>query len=169
MIFDEGDIRLDFSKAVSARRLLEKGAMKPECMSFVDFVVDDGFQTLLIEVKDPSNPNAPQREIDSFESKIRKRTLVAEVLAPKARDSYTFEHLMKRDQKPFVFVLLIGSERLAADDAVMSGLERDLLERLRKETDVEWVRQYVQDCVVVTTANWNRVFQEYPMTRISAT
>lgn len=41
-----------------------------------------------------------------------------------------------------------------------------LRSRLRKESDRDWVRQYVSDAVVLTEAAWMRAFPDYPLRRL---
>ena len=141
MILSERDIQIDFQSASSARKFDEKGFKSPQGMKLVDFVVYERNRTLLIEVKDPSNPNPKARQ-DGFEEEFRSNTLIAQELVPKARDSYTFEHLMARDAKPFIFVVLIGTEKLTLTTAEIVEFKDRLLARLRKETNVEWAHQY---------------------------
>lgn len=75
--------------------------------------------------------------------------------------SYTFLHLMKKDEKAFVLVAVLG---VPLDMALLGDFKNRLLKRLRKEAAVDWVRRYIKDCIVVTPRIWNTLFPEYPLT-----
>ena len=166
----------DFSAAKQAEKLDEKRRKLPEGMMFVDFVLEEEEQLIMLEIKDPSCKAkggdskaelAIQKQRDEFMKKLPKDAWIAEKLTPKARDSYTYLHLMERDTKPIIYVLLIGSENLSAlDPALLAAFKDRLLTRLRQEADQPWLRHYVYDCLVLTEKTWPLVFPQYPLTRI---
>jgi hypothetical protein len=141
----------------------------------VDFVVEEDHRLLMIEVKDPSckpkgvNVAAETALVKSraeFVKKVQNDTLIAQELTPKARDSYSYLHLMKRDDKPILYAFLLGAEKLTLDAALLMGFKDRLLARLRQETDQPWMRQYVTDCVVLTEQTWSLAFPQYPLSRV---
>ena len=161
----EGDLTFSFRDAARADRLDEQGAgPEPEGMKLVDFVVERRDDVLLIEVKDPSHPRASAKERTRFSRKMQNDKLIHEELMPKARDSYTFLHLMERDTKRFLFVVLLGLETLD-DKALLVSFKERLLARLRKEAGEPWRRFYVSDCLVLTLETWPDYFPRYSVSR----
>jgi hypothetical protein len=172
---EEGELKFDFSTAMHVEKLDEKGKNLPEGMMFVDFVLEEVEQLIMLEIKDPScRPKANdfkaegriQKNREKFIKELSKDAWIAEKLTPKARDSYTYLHLMERDTKPIIYVLLIGSENLSPlDPALLAAFKDRLLTRLRQEADQPWARLYVYDCFVLTEKTWNLVFPQYPLAR----
>ena len=160
----EGRLEFDFADAVAAERLDRPGIPLPHGMALVDFVVEEAAKVLLIEVKDPEGAAAAHRRqaVADFIKKMQGDGLIHQEIVPKARDSYTFLHLMKRDEKTFILVVVLGIES-GGDKALLGGFKNRLLARLRKEAEKEWARRYVQDCVVVTPETWSAVFRSYPL------
>lgn len=163
----EGELEFDFRGAHDVERLDEQGVPMPRGMSLVDFVVEERGRLLLIEVKDPSQRRATAKERKSFARRMCGEELINETLVPKARDSYTFLHLMRRDGRPFVFVAVLGVANMPQDKALLVGFKDRLLKRIRQEARDPWKRQYVADCVVVTPDTWQTAFPQYPMVRRS--
>jgi hypothetical protein len=143
---EEGGRRFDFSNARNAEKLDAPGKRIPHGMSFVDFVVETDEETWLIEVKDPPKNAIAASEREKFLSSLQGDALINQHLVPKCRDSYTFLHLMRRDERPFLYFVLLG---LGSEAALMLGLKDRLLKRLRQESDMPWARRYVRDCIVV--------------------
>ena len=156
-------------------RLDDKGKSQPQGMQLVDFLIEEPLRFLMIEVKDPScKPKGNDdkalagliSERQKFISKIKNGELIKQELVPKARDSYTYLHLMKRDNKPILFVFVLGVDELPLDDASLVQFKSDLLKRLRQETDQPWARRYVDDCLVLTEKSWPLAFPQYTLARI---
>ncbi len=175
MKYQEGELKFDFTAAKSVEKLDDSKRKLPTGMQFVDFVVEDDARILLIEVKDPScsakgaNPQAEAAITKSrtdFMKKIANDSLIAQELTPKARDSYTYLHLMKKDSRPMLFAFLLGAEKLTLDPALLLGFKERLLARLRHEADQPWSRNYMTDCIVLTESNWTTVFPQYPVVRV---
>lgn len=171
----EGELEFDFSDATGVAKLDDPAKPRPEGMQLVDFVVEEDRRLLMIEVKDPSckakggNAAAEAALIKSraeFVRKVQNDTLIAQELTPKARDSYSYLHLMKRDDKLILYVFLLGADKLTLDDALLMNFKERLLARLRKEADQPWIRRYVTDCLVLTESTWHLAFPQYPLTRI---
>ena len=161
--FKEGELLLEFPSGAIVEQLDLQSVPIPKGMALVDFVVEQSAHTLLIEIKDPSHSRAPEEERRRFSQKMQKDTLIHEELVPKARDSYTFLHLMERDTRRFLFVVLLGLEVL--DEALLVGFKERLLARIRREVSEPWRRHYVSDCVVVTLDTWPDYFPDYPVSR----
>ena len=173
----EGELDFDFTAAKHVEKLDEKGRKLPQGMMFVDFVLEEDDQLIMLEIKDPSSKPkgddlkaevAIQKQRDEFIIELRKDDWIAQKLTPKARDSFTYLHLMERDIKPIIYVLLIGSENLSPlDPALLVAFKDRLFARLCQETEQPWVRQYVIDCLVLTEKTWPLAFPQYALTRIS--
>jgi hypothetical protein len=161
----EGELQFEFLGATSVERLDVQGQPRPHGMALVDFVVEENSRTLLIEIKDPSQQPVPERERQRFIRAMQHQTLIYEDLVPKARDSYTFLHLMERATHPCIYVVVLGLDRLAVDPALLSNFKDRLLQRIRHEAQDPWQRHYVIDCAVVIPATWSTHFPAYALSR----
>ena len=165
--FDEKNLRFNFASALAARKMDSQGVGLPVGMMLVDFLVEEDDKKLLIEVKDPSHPQARSRQQTAFIKELESDGLINGKLVPKARDSYTYLHLMAEDNKPMVFVVVLGIDGLVKDPrALLLAFKERLLQRIRQESDQAWVRQYIRDCVVLTVGDWNTYFPQYTVSRL---
>ena len=173
MAMREGELEFDFLNAQSER--LDGKKPEPHGLQLVDFLVEEPDRLIMIEIKDPSckpkgNDDKAMAGINSqrqkFVTKINNGELINHELAPKARDSYTYIHLMTRDVKPILYVFVLGADALSLDDASLIQLRQDLLARLRQEAEQPWARRYVQDCLVLTEKTWHLAFPQYALARI---
>ncbi len=130
----EGEFEIDFPPAVNVERLDVQGLPLPHGMRLVDFTVEEKHRCILLEIKDPSIGAASPANRQQFAKTMLTNVLINENLTPKARDSYTYLHLMKRDQKPFVYIVLMGVEAFPNEKALLVGFKDRLLARLHKET-----------------------------------
>ncbi len=172
----EAELEFDFTAARAVTKLDDPAVGRPEGMSLVDFVVEDNRRMVMLEIKDPScKPKGGdgraqanlERARAEFLRDLANDTLIAQKLTPKARDSYTWLHLMKCDTKPILYVFLLGVSELALDPALLLGFKDRLLARLRKEAGEPWQRHYVTDCLVLTEATWATAFPQYPLARVA--
>lgn len=162
----EGELLFSFPEDVRAERLDLKGRQQPKGMSLVDFVLESADETVLIEVKDPSAKRTSQQELGRNVRRMTGKELTHDILAPKARDSYTYLHLMGRDDKPFQFLVVLGIEKLPIEPPLLLNLRDRLVARLAKETNEPWVRQYVADCHVVKPDDLHKVLPGCRVERI---
>lgn len=174
MTHSEGELFFDFSAARSVDKPDERNQKKAEGWKLVDFVIEEDDRVILVEIKDPSCESKLDtddarahlaREREEFAKKIKDRTLITKELTPKARNSYSFLHLMKRDDKPMLYVFLLGAAKLSIDAPLLLTMKERLLDCLRQETDEPWARHYVTDCLVLTEASWAKAFPAYPLVR----
>jgi hypothetical protein len=137
----------------------DKGRIRPEGMKLVDFVVEQpSGVTLLIEQKDLSAHAVPAQEHAVFQQQLEHDTWIKHSLVPKARDSYAFLHLMLRDNCEFDYIVVIGSERVSLDSALLSSFHARLVNNLRQETsDGPWRRRYLRRVKVVKSEEWQAV------------
>ncbi len=147
MKFSEGKIEFEVSTDVSPVKLDEQSKSQPEGMCLVDYVVDLPDVLWLIEVKDfpPDRPQERKEFEDGYRGTINGNWV------PKARDSYTFLHLMKRDNKPMGYIVLLEG----IDSGLFPVLREHLRNRLDKETDQPWERRYIKDCYVLNIKQAN--------------
>lgn len=171
----EGELEFDFGP-VKVERLDDPEKKRPEGMQLVDFVIEEAGRLIMLEIKDPScqpknsHPNAQaamEKSRAEFVRKLQTHALIVDELTPKARDSYTYLHLMGRDDKPILYVFLLGADKLLLEPRLPGIFKDKLLARLQQETDQPWVRQYVADCLVLTEQTWSLAFPEYPLRRVS--
>ncbi len=171
----EAELEFDFSAAQAVEKLDDPSATMPHGMQLVDFVIEDSRHLVMLEIKDPScRPKggdakalaAIERSRAEFIKKMISDTLIAQELTPKARDSYTWLHLMKRETKPILYVFLLGAEALSLEPALLLGFKDRLLGRLRHEAKLPWARHYVSDCLVLTEITWAKAFPQYPLVRL---
>ena len=147
--FKEGELRFSFGDEWHAEHFDRPGAAFPKGVSPVDFIAERAHELVLVEVKDPSAARAPVANRQDFVEKMKSRKLTHQELAPKARTSYGFLHLMARDMKPMRYVVVIGTDRLSLQPPLMADLADRLRARLAQEADTPWKRTYVSDCIVV--------------------
>jgi len=164
-VFQEQELQFQFPDALPVEELDRQGVPIPVGMALVDLVIEEDVRTLLLEVKDPSNSRVPEDERKRYIKRIQNDSLISDELTPKARDSYTYLHLMKRDSKSVVYVVLLGIDAFADEKAILLGFKDRLLQRIRHEAESPWKREYVQDCVVVSLDEWNKRFPKWPVTR----
>lgn len=173
-VMREGELEFDFLDALSER--LDGKKPEPQGLQLVDFLVEEPDRLIMVEIKDPSckpkgNDERAMAGIKTqrqqFVIKINDGKLINHELAPKARDSYTYIHLMARDTKPILYVFVLGADELFLDDAGLIQLKADLLARLRQEAGQPWARCYVHDCLVLTEKTWPLAFPQYALSRIT--
>ncbi|MHB1606598.1 MAG: hypothetical protein ACYCTV_09450 [Leptospirales bacterium] len=170
----EGGFLFDFSRSLAWERFDLMGRPVPQGMSLVDFLVEEPERLILIEVKDPFPP--PGRG-DLFQKRskgsvwpegegFRMDRLIHQSLVPKMRDSYTYLHLMGRDTKPVLYVVLLGLDRILQRFDLLVVIKDRLLSRLGQEGHLPWKRPYVRNCLVLDPAGWRTAFPEYPLVRV---
>ena len=165
--WEEGELRFEFAAGWHVERFdVRRSGFPPKGVSPVDFVVESEDEIVLVEVKDPSAASAREENRDEFVRKMRSKDLTHQELAPKARTSYGFLHLMARDTKRMRYLVVIGTERLSMPPPLLMNLTAQLRKRLGKETDTAWKRQYISDCVVVPVADFGQALHGCSARRI---
>ncbi len=147
-VLQEGELQFAFGSAWRAEKLDRQGVPLPEGMMLVDFVVEGSTELVLIEIKDPAaSPREEERR--RFAKEMEGKQLVNGHLVPKARDSYTFLHLMGRDTKSMRFLLVLGADGMSLQEPLLMSLNDKLRRRLRHEAIDPWEREYMKSCAVV--------------------
>lgn len=165
----EKELEFIFPTGLKWENLDERGKIKPEGMSLVDLVIERENDILLVEIKDPSCSTTSPHERNNCLLRMQNNSLISEDLTPKVRDSYTYLHLMKRDTKPFIYVVLLGLEAYNDNDVIvlLGTFKNRLLRRVKKEIDIPWKREHICDCIVMSVEQWNFYFNEWPVRRLS--
>jgi hypothetical protein len=160
----EGQLVFEFPDDVRVERMDGADSPVPETMKKVDFAIEEPERILLVEVKDPSDYGTAETNRTDFVRRLKSGPLVNETLVPKCRDTYTFLHLMGRDAKPLLYVVLISTYDHKESAPHFHALKQKLAARLKKEGKLAWKRPYVTGCVVVNTEGWKQHFH-YEVTR----
>ncbi|MEO0141464.1 MAG: hypothetical protein ABIM88_07965 [candidate division WOR-3 bacterium] len=137
MILMEGSVEIDFVGATNAWKP-EDVNLELQGMSKVDFIAEYQNHYWLVEVKDFQTP----KKLPKYEAKIR------EDWVPKARDTYTYLHLMAEDTKPIDYLVIAEG----VDKRLFPKLMEYLESRIIKEADRPWKRRYVRQCIVMDIA-----------------
>jgi hypothetical protein len=179
-IFEEQDLRFDFSNAVAAKKFDPIDRKGSECISAIDFIVELSDNLLFIEVKDPSHPKAKAKDKKKFLEKLQRsiqdnkqnkniKESLAKELARNCRDAFYYEYVGGRVTKPIIFIAII--ELPPTSFNVMSPAD----DELRKCLFVHEIQEssnhnkVVKECKIMSLATWNSNFSKFPATRISTT
>lgn len=168
MILQEGQLRFDFSGAVKAKKMDGDKSPMPPLMKTVDFLVEEDYRILLVEVKDTSDSKVTVTNRDDFMRRLKSNELVKNNLVPKCRDTYTYLHLMCQDDKPLIYVVVLSMYEHTEKPDFFGPLQAKLRTGLKKEGRHPWKRPYVLECVFLNVAGWNKRFA-YTATRIYET
>lgn len=166
----EQQLEFSFPDNVNWEKLDRSGAKLPNGMSFVDLIIIRSEDLLMVEIKDPSNSRTPDKERQKYLIRLQNNEILTQELTPKARDSYTFLHLMMRDDKPIKYIVLLGLDAFGAgvEKALLTNFKDRLLGDIQNECDVPWKRQHVADCAVLSIDDWNKYFADWPVKRMSS-
>ena len=165
--YQEKKLEFNFSD-FAVEKLDEQDIIIPEGMSLVDFVVEDPKLTFLIQVKDPASTKEQflEPEQSKFIKSMQNNDLIAK-LTPNARDSYCYLHLMDRDEKRFVFVVIIGIDKQMVSPELLLNFKERLFARIKKEAHIPWVRKHIHDCLVLLTDNIKALNSSFSVRRVS--
>jgi len=168
VIYVESELNFSFPESLKWEELDEQGVPLPKGLALVDLVIERDEDILIVEIKDPSDTKAKEKQQKQYIKKLKEGSVITDDLTPKARDSYTFLHLMERDDKDIKYIVILGLD--AFDDsiqtAVLSNFKDRLLGQIRKETVLPWKRKYIKDCAVMTIETWNKIFADWQITRV---
>lgn len=164
----ESELNFSFPKSLKWEELDKRGNILPEGFSLVDLVIERDDDILIVEIKDPSDTKAKEKQQIQYIERLKNDSVITKELTPKARDSYTFLHLMERDNKDIKYIVLLGLD--AFDDttqkAVLSNFKDRLLRNIRQESMTPWKKAHIKDCAVMTIETWNKIFHLWQITRI---
>ena len=151
----EGELEFLFEGAVSARKFDGHDHGLTHCMKAVDFIIEFVNRYLFVEVKDPQDSRATEKNRREWIEKFTSGRL-DHSLKYKYRDSFLYEWAAGRGDKPIVYVVLIALDSL--DGALMLSRQDQLRRILPKSGpgSQPWFRPIVQECLVLNIASWNR-------------
>ena len=166
--YTEKELEFTFPDSVVWDELDQQGIKIPQGMTLIDLVIERERDVLLVEIKDPSHSLAPEKERRKYFKRLMDNSVIREELTPKARDSYTFLHLMTRDTKPFVYVVLLGLDAFDSNEQLilLANFKDRLIGNIRNEAVSPWKRTHIKDCVVLNIGGWNRTFPNWPVRRL---
>ena len=167
---ENAELLFEFPDEVEWDELDKQGVKLPVRMKFVDLVIERDADVLLVEIEDPSHSKSPDKEQNSYLKRLSDNSVLTQELTPKARDSYSFLHLMERDGKPFKYIVLIGLDAFdpSQQKAVLAGFKDRLMADIRCEAYEAWKRKHIADCAVLSVETWNKNFPKWPVTRLAA-
>ena len=167
---ENAELLFEFPDEVEWDELDKQGVKLPVRMKFVVLVIERDADVLLVEIKDPSHSKSPDKEQNSYLKRLSDNSVLTQELTPKARDSYSFLHLMERDGKPFKYIVLIGLDAFdpSQQKAVLAGFKDRLMADIRCEAYEAWKRKHIADCAVLSVETWNKNFPKWPVTRLAA-
>lgn len=162
------DLEFHFKDDSFYEELDKQGIPLPK-MKLVDFWIERDKDILLVEIKDPSNHSTPESNRADYLKRLIGNELISNELVPKARDSYTYLHLMNLDKKPFKYIVLLGIDSYSSNEQkiVMGAFKERLLSKIRWEAKEPWKKQYIEDCFAMSIETWNKKFPEWEVIRIS--
>lgn len=166
---NNADLQFTFPKEVTWDELDKQGVRLPVNMKFVDLVIERETDVLLVEVKDPSNIAAPEQEQQRYYKRLVDNSVLTDELTPKARDSYTYLHLMEKDNKDFLYIVLLGLDAFDEEKqkALLLNFKDRLASNIHCECEEPWKRKHISDCVVCSVEGWNQKFPDWPVVRLS--
>jgi len=167
-ILVEGHLEFDFRTAIVSTRFdADEVNDLSHCMKRVDFIVETANQLFFIEVKDLDNPHAQPQNVNKFLQELHSDALIANKLVPKARDSFLFNHLTNGlpEGKARIYVVLIACGQLQTPE--LSTLTDKLKTYLPLVGPFKqaWPQPYFDSCFITNFSGWNRIFQQFPVTR----
>lgn len=165
-IMTEGNISIDFSQSLSAKKFDGDDHGLSHCMKAVDFIVELKDKIYFVEIKDPDHPNAKPNDRNEFVKKLESSELINE-LKYKYRDSYLYELAMKKVTKPVHYLVLICLDSLTETELT------NRMDILKKDMPVDgpprnhWPQKFVHGCIVMNLRTWNSHLPKFPASRIS--
>jgi len=165
--FSENEIVSSFPEDLSKDKLDEQGKRIPVGMSLADLVINTDDYTYLIEIKDFSCSTASESRKKADLKLLQGDELISNKLTPKARDSYTFLHLMERVDRQIIYVVLLGLDGVEPlnNKTFLNIYKQKLIKNIRQEADEPWEKEHISDCIVCNLETWNDIFPHWPTQR----
>lgn len=166
MILTEGDIKFDFSRALSCKKFDNNNHGLSHCMKAVDFIIELDDRIYFVEVKDPQHPSA--RNLEENVKTTKSGDLVKNKLVQKCRDSFLYEYAMDNISKPVFFLVLIGLDSLSTADL---NIQTDILKKhipVDGPPGTSWPERFIKGCMIMNLQTWNKHLTHFPVSRISS-
>lgn len=163
----EDELVFTFPDGLLKEKLDEQGKRIPIGMSLADLVIHTDTCTYIIELKDPSCSTATVERRNADLQALQGDDLIKNRLTPKARDSYTYLHLMDHINPRVIYIVLLGLENVEPlnNKPFLNNYKQRLLNNIRHEADEPWKREYILDCIVCNVETWNEQFPQWPTQR----
>lgn len=169
MILMERDLEFNFTDAIEAIVFDEmKDKSLPNyhgigAMHRVDFVVELDNAILFVEVKDPDNPNAREKQKSEFLKEVDEGIL-SSTFASKYMDSFIYRWAENKTSKPIHYINLVTLE-----EELLGNLTDEITAKLPPMNhDIpRWQRQVVNNVQVFNIDSWNASFPKWPVRRIA--
>ena len=116
----EGELEFLFEGAVSTRKFDGDDHRLTHCMKAVDFIIEFVNRYLFVEVKDPQDSRATEKNRREWIEKFTSGRL-DHSFKYKYRGSFLYEWAAGRGDKPIVYVVLIALDTL--EPALMSSIQ----------------------------------------------
>jgi hypothetical protein len=147
----EGQLEFDFGNVAAEKMDLQTRRNNLEGMKLCDFLVEFPDRLLLIEVKNSEQVSGNNvAQLGTLNSTVHTNNIRKD-LAPKARDTYTYLHLMDRiGSKSLDYVVFLGLNLVPMDHQTLLTAKDKLMHRLLQEDTAPWKRRYIRDCAVIT-------------------
>lgn len=152
MILQEKNLQFDFSRAISAKKFDGPDHGLSHCMKAVDFVVELEKSILFIEVK--GSPGMDATLAAEFLKEFRSGDVVRDKLVPKCRDSYIYASSCQDIQKPIIYFILLGFEKVDAPLLLTQTEELKRVLPLDGPAQGQWKKPFIQYCAIVDLALW---------------
>ena len=153
---DEGNLRITLPHDEATARKFDDAAthgLLDRHMKAVDFMVELQDRVLLIEIKDPEQPDAPADRRAQFVKKFMARDIDNDLMR-KLRDSVLYEWACRTD-KPIHYWVIVAIDRLTdADLLVRTDCLKQMLPVV-ENPPARRQRQIVVDCRVFNIRSWN--------------
>ena len=164
-VFVEGNLQLTVYGAKAAWRFDGDDHKLKHCMKGVDFVIEleDCYQ--FVEFKDPQYPGATKQGIGKYLQNFTAGKLDKQ-FQYKYRDSYLYELVFERAEKPIDYLMLIAIDTLTS--ALLRHRKREMERKLPLWAPGKQPlpRPFIRGCGVFNIDLWNRRFPDYPIVRI---
>tara|TARA_R110002124_G_scaffold287356_1_gene473670 strand:- start:2202 stop:2714 length:513 start_codon:yes stop_codon:yes gene_type:complete len=169
VILMERDLEFNFTDAIEAIVFDEmKDKSLPNyhgigAMHRVDFVVELDNAILFVEVKDPDNPNAREKQKSEFLKEVDEGIL-SSTFASKYMDSFIYRWAENKTSKPIHYINLVTLE-----EELLGNLTDEITAKLPPMNhDIpRWQRQVVNNVQVFNIDSWNASFPKWPVRRIA--
>lgn len=169
MILMERDLEFNFTDAIEAivfDEMTDKGLPNYHgigAMHRVDFVVELDNAILFVEVKDPNNPNARDKQKRKFLKEVNEGIL-SSTFASKYMDSFIYRWAENKTSKPIHYINLVTLE-----EELLGNLTDEITAKLPPMNhDIpRWQRQVVNNVQVFNIDSWNASFPKWPVRRIA--
>ena len=169
MKLQERDLEIDFTDAVDAIVFDQMKIGEPHYhgigqMHRVDFIVEFDEAIIFVEIKDPSNPNAQDKDVANFRQKMNEGVLSSN-FAEKFIDSFLYRWAEDKIAKPVYYVNLVTLEA-----ELLPNFSDELAKKLPPmgKAVPRWKRQLAENCQVFNIETWNENFPKWPVTRLPA-